>query len=220
MLGQIRRRYRPQLRISVARRRAGGLWHEFAQKPEALALQSDQEQMHPGHVAAWSVKARHQAGLDRIKAGDKDDGNRRGRSFGRERGGRAERGDHRHIAPDQIGSHGGKPIKLTLRPAIFNGDVAAFEITRLAEAAAEGGHHVCVWLRRGAMEKSDHRQRRLLRARRERPRCRGAAECGQQFPSSDGDRHTPLPCEVRKGKDTTRQACCPNSAAPREGGAT
>src|SRR5215831_17123618 len=38
----------------------------------------------------------------------------------------------------------------------------------------------------------------LLRARRERPRCR-AAECGQQFPPSDGDCHTPLPCEVRKG---------------------
>src|SRR5215467_5666511 len=30
-----------------------------------------------------------------------------------------------------------------------------------------------------------------------------AAECGQQFPSSDGDCHTPLPCEVRKGNDTT-----------------
>ena len=37
----------------------------------------------------------------------------------------------------------------------------------------------------------------LLRPRRERPRCR-AAECGQQFPPSDGDCHTPLPCEVRK----------------------
>jgi hypothetical protein len=34
--------------------------------------------------------------------------------------------------------------------------------------------------------------RRLLRTRRERPR-RRAAECGQQFPPSDGDCHTPLP---------------------------
>jgi hypothetical protein len=38
----------------------------------------------------------------------------------------------------------------------------------------------------------------LLRARRERPRNR-TAECSQQFPPSDGDCHTPLPCEVRKG---------------------
>src|SRR6516164_8255798 len=44
-------------------------------------------------------------------------------------------------------------------------------------------------------------------ARRERPRGRRAAECGQQFPPSDGDCHTPLPREVRKGKDTTPRAC-------------
>src|SRR5262249_30836509 len=36
-------------------------------------------------------------------------------------------------------------------------------------------------------------------SRRERPRGR-AADCGQQFPPSDGDCHTPLPCEVRKGR--------------------
>src|SRR5215467_12891816 len=27
-----------------------------------------------------------------------------------------------------------------------------------------------------------------------------AAECGQQFPPSDGDCHTPLPCEVRMAR--------------------
>src|SRR5262245_39135583 len=47
----------------------------------------------------------------------------------------------------------------------------------------------------------------LLRPRRERPCSRCAAECGQQFPPSDGDCHTPLPCEVRKGNDTTSRAC-------------
>jgi hypothetical protein len=30
-------------------------------------------------------------------------------------------------------------------------------------------------------------------------------ECGQQFPPS-GDCHTPLPCEVRNGNDTTPRA--------------
>ena len=34
-----------------------------------------------------------------------------------------------------------------------------------------------------------------LPARRERPRDGRAAECGQQFPPSDGDCHAPLPCE-------------------------
>src|SRR5215813_7204283 len=59
---------------------------------------------------------------------------------------------------------------------------------------------------------------RLLRARRERPRDRRAAECSQQFPPSDGDCHTPLPCEVRKGNDTTPRARCPNCVAPGAGG--
>src|SRR5262249_3452289 len=49
----------------------------------------------------------------------------------------------------------------------------------------------------------------LMRARRERPRGR-AAERDQQFPPSDGDCHTPLPCEVRKCNDTTPRARCPN----------
>src|SRR6516225_7816041 len=54
---------------------------------------------------------------------------------------------------------------------------------------------------------SNHRHRRLLRARRVRPCHRSTAECGQQFPPSDGDCHMPLPCEVRKGNDTTPSAC-------------
>src|SRR5215472_3246935 len=40
----------------------------------------------------------------------------------------------------------------------------------------------------------------LLRPRRERPRGRRAAEGDQQFPPSDGDCHTPLPCEVRMAR--------------------
>src|SRR5215472_3485576 len=46
----------------------------------------------------------------------------------------------------------------------------------------------------------------MITSRRERP-CRCAAECSQQFPPSDGDCHTPLPCEVREGNDTTPRAC-------------
>ena len=69
-------------------------------------------------------------------------------------------------------------------------------------------------------EKAGYRHRRLLRARRERPRGRRAAKCGQQIPPSDGDCHTPLPREVRKRKDTTPPVCCPNTAAPGASGGT
>src|SRR5215469_7353147 len=47
----------------------------------------------------------------------------------------------------------------------------------------------------------------LMRARRDQPGDCGAAEGSQQFPPSDGDCHTPLPCEVRKGNDSTPRAC-------------
>src|SRR5262245_45916607 len=50
------------------------------------------------------------------------------------------------------------------------------------------------------VEEANYWHRRLLRARRERPRCGRAAECSQQFSPSDGDCHTPLLREVRKGK--------------------
>src|SRR5215472_1657967 len=53
-------------------------------------------------------------------------------------------------------------------------------------------------------EKPNDRHR--LRARRERRRSRCAAERDHQLPPSDGDCHTPLPCEVRKRNDTTLRA--------------
>jgi hypothetical protein len=40
-----------------------------------------------------------------------------------------------------------------------------------------------------------------------RPRNRRTAESGYQFPPSDSDCHTPLPCEVRKADNTTPPAC-------------
>src|SRR6516225_636906 len=70
------------------------------------------------------------------------------------------------------------------------------------------------------LTRSPHRRAiGLLRARRERPRRRRAAERGQQFPPCDGDSHTPLPCEVRKGTIPRHERAVPNSAAPAEGGA-
>ena len=54
-------------------------------------------------------------------------------------------------------------------------------------------------------------------ARRERPGSGRAAERRQQFPPSDGDCHTPLPCEARKRNDTTPRACCPTRHLRRAG---
>src|SRR5262249_59968013 len=110
-------------------------------------------------------------------------------------------------------------IIVTFGPAVFDRRVAAFDEARFAQALAERGGIRGVPARRFAVEPADHRHRRLLRTRRERPRDCRAGERSQQFPPSDGDCHAPLPCEVREGNDTTPRACCPNSAAPGAGGA-
>src|SRR6516165_10763869 len=64
----------------------------------------------------------------------------------------------------------------------------------------------CLGERDARVERGRGHVGRLLRARRERPRSRYAAECSQQFPPSDGDCHTPLPLEVRKWNDSTPRA--------------
>src|SRR5262245_3854119 len=57
-------------------------------------------------------------------------------------------------------------------------------------------HFRCGIVRGRRQEHADARHSlALLRARCERPRRCRAAESGQQFPPSDGDCHTPLPCE-------------------------
>jgi len=87
---------------------------------------------------------------------------------------------------------------------------AAIDPTEFAQLY-ERGDMLALDRSRARAQKADSRQLSgLLSARCERPR-RRAAECGQQFPSSDGDYHTPLPCEVRRGNDTTPRARCPSA---------
>jgi hypothetical protein len=68
-------------------------------------------------------------------------------------------------------------IVLSLRPAIFDCNVATLDIAGLSEALLDCCDIRRVRGRRYAGQDSDHRHRRLLRARRERPRrCRPTDE--------------------------------------------
>src|SRR5215472_506374 len=93
-------------------------------------------------------------------------------------------------------------------PAGIDPQVAALAPSQLAERLCERGEPgLPLGIVRGDIREHADAPRafELLRPRRERPR-RCAAECGQQFPPSDGDYHTPLPCEVRKWNDSTPRA--------------
>jgi hypothetical protein len=72
---------------------------------------------------------------------------------------------------------------LTVRPAILDRDVLGLDETHLAKASAVRGHPTRKNLRHCAIEKADHRHRRLLRARRERPRY-GRADKGDKLAPS------------------------------------
>jgi hypothetical protein len=65
-----------------------------------------------------------------------------------------------------------------LGPAVVDRYVLALDIACLSETLAKRAQTLDNRLRRSDLKKADHRHRRLLRARRERPRRSRAAERG------------------------------------------
>jgi hypothetical protein len=92
------------------------------------------------------------------------------------RNGPAARNDDSNSAANQVGRQFREPIVVVVRRAKFDGDVAAFDVAGFPQALAECRPRQLGRLGRCSVEISDHRHRRLLRARRERPRCRAAAK--------------------------------------------
>jgi hypothetical protein len=86
---------------------------------------------------------------------------------------RAIRDDHGHLSADQIGRQCYQAIALIVGPAVFDRDGLAFDIASFLQAVTKPPQTLREPVRRLAVEKSDYRHRRLLRARDERPRgCR------------------------------------------------
>jgi hypothetical protein len=75
------------------------------------------------------------------------------------------------VAADEIGCERGQPIELVLRIPILDRHVLALDITGFLQALEKRNGHILVDLISGlGDEEPDHRQRRLLRPRRHRPR--------------------------------------------------
>src|SRR5262249_42183359 len=114
-------------------------------------------------------------------------------------------GPFQNLTGSAGGRREGRDVAHSITSSARNG--ATLDPPKVAQALQESRDP---WARRrkaGRAQEPDRRQlRRLLRACNKRPHRCGAAECDQQFPPSDRDCHTPLPCEVRKGNDTTPRA--------------
>ena len=75
---------------------------------------------------------------DRIEPEGGDDRRGRGRCPGRLHDVIAAAGDHhRHRIADQLGGQARQPVALILRPAVFDHDVVAVDVTGLLEALEE-----------------------------------------------------------------------------------
>ena len=147
------------------------------QESEPLCHDLGGEEINAGRIAARPGKAGDQAELDRVVASAEGDRDGRGCSFCR-LGAEAEAGggDHRHAAAHQFGHDCREALVLALHPVVLDGHVLALDVAGFAEAHAERRGVARRVLGRPAVDEANHRHRRLLRARRERPRCRRAAE--------------------------------------------
>ena len=97
------------------------------------------------------------------------------------------------MAADQIGQQCRQVIVLTVQPVVLDRHVLAFDSAGFVEAFAEPGRIAHGAIRRPAIDKPDQRQRRLLRARHERPCGCRTAERGYELPPSDAACHSPRP---------------------------
>jgi hypothetical protein len=88
---------------------------------------------HARDVAAWPVQTGDEAELDRIGAGFEHDRNGRGRRLRRQCRRGAGSGNYRDVTLNQIGRQRRQPVILALRPAVFDCNVAAIDVTGLTE---------------------------------------------------------------------------------------
>jgi hypothetical protein len=146
------------------------------QQLELLGNKVDGEDGHAGEVATRPCQARDQAVLDRVDAGLEYDWNGRDCRLRGNRSGIADCHDHRRATAGQLDGQLGQPLVSALRRSIFERDILAFDEARCIQSPLNGGETETPGLLRAAGKDADHRHRRLLRARRERPRCCRAAE--------------------------------------------
>ena len=113
------------------------LGHQITQEPQPLCHHLRVEKIDAGRVATWPGETGDKTKLDRVFADTENDRDRRRRSFGRQRGRVAGRGDHGHLSANQIGHQRRQAIVLALQPVVLDRHVLAFDVAGFVEAFAE-----------------------------------------------------------------------------------
>src|SRR6516225_6445942 len=185
-------------------------WRYFPEHLSPFCSEAVLPEGEPGYVASRSRWARDQAGGDRIAHLCEYDRQGAGSVLQRHHGRLIAGENSIRPHPHEFGSEASQALVIPAWPALLDVDIATFDPPEILQARAERRHAELafgVLLRQPRNQHADAvHLLALLGARRQRPR-RRTAECSQQLPPSDGDCHTPLPCEVRRGDDSTPRAC-------------
>ena len=140
------------------------------QQPKPLRLNFAGEDIDAGDVAAGAVEAGDEAEPNRIVAAREYDRNPQCfRRLHRPDGRRTGRKNDCHLPMNQIGAQRRQAIAVSLRPAILDRHIAPFGEAAFAKTVAEFSDKLDRFTARRVVEEADHRHRRLLRTRRERP---------------------------------------------------
>jgi hypothetical protein len=97
--------------------------------PKRFAVSSSAMLVTPVTLVAGPVEAAHEAGLDRVGAGIKNDRSSGGCGFGGEcRRGAEQSYDHCHLTTNEVGRQYRQPPIVVLRPAVFDRDILALRL--------------------------------------------------------------------------------------------
>src|SRR5262249_5221056 len=151
--------------------------NELKQKLQLLGYNIATEPADAGNVSTRLVEAPDDTCLDWIAAEREHDRDRRSRRLGgNDRRSAADCNDYRDPSGDKISRQYWQSVILTVGPTEGDVNVLAFDLARVPQSQPKCHLVPSRFARRPAAEEPDHRHRRLLRARRERPRDCSAAE--------------------------------------------
>src|SRR5262249_40241340 len=159
-----------------------GVWRQLMQQLQSLCFHGDCEQTNSRDVTAWTVERWHSTGFHWVVPCDEHNRDRRSSGLGDcRRGASSDQNDQTYTAIDQLNCLLRKAVILSLRPTVFDCDVATLDVAGLLEALLNCRYKRRVWGWRHAAEDADHGHC-LLRLRSERPRCRAAKQRNELAP--------------------------------------
>ena len=157
-----------------------GARDQFAQHSQPFCPECVDNKRHARDIAAGTVETRNETEIDRVRAGRENDRNGCGCSFGSHCSRRGEGNDRIYGTRHQIGGQCRQAVEARIGRAIFDCEIAPFDIAGILEALPNGADLSIIQL--SAAEQADQRHDGLLRARRARPQHSAAEHCDEVAP--------------------------------------